>query len=62
MKGIGIVAMKTCSAGKYSPVPDTPPSFKEAVRWVLQHEFISSAAVAMASFEQLDEHVSLFKK
>ncbi len=56
--GIGVIAMKTCSGGKYSPSPDTEPSYREAVRWVLGHPFISSAAVAMANFEQVDEHVS----
>ena len=44
-KGIGIIAMKTCSGGKYSPSPGIEPSFKEAVKWVLQHKFISSAAI-----------------
>ena len=57
-RGIGVVAMKTCSGGKYSPSPDIEPSFKEAVKWVLQHDFVSSAAVAMANFEQVDEYVN----
>ena len=57
-KGIGVVAMKTCSGGKYSPLAGVDPSFKEAVLWVLKHEFISSAAIAMANFEQVDEHTS----
>ena len=56
--GIGVVAMKTCSGGKYSPSPGIEASFSEAVRWVIQHPFISSAAVAMANFEQVDEHVA----
>jgi aryl-alcohol dehydrogenase-like predicted oxidoreductase len=60
-KGIGVVAMKTCSGGKYSPSADIEPSYKEAVLWVLQHKFISSAAIAMANFEQVDEHTSWFK-
>ena len=58
-KGIGIIAMKTCSGGKYSPSPDVVPGFPEAVRWVIQHPYISSAAVAMANFEQVNEHVQL---
>jgi aryl-alcohol dehydrogenase-like predicted oxidoreductase len=58
-KGIGIIAMKTCSGDKYSPSPGFEPSYKEAVKWVLQHPFISSAAIAMANFEQVDEHISL---
>ncbi len=59
-KGIGVVAMKTCSGGKYSPSPETEPGYPEAVRWVIQHSYVSSAAVAMANFEQVDEHVSIF--
>jgi uncharacterized protein len=60
-KGIGVIAMKTCSGGKYSPSPDIEPGFKEAVLWVLQHKFISSAAVAMPNFEQVDEHILLLR-
>jgi aryl-alcohol dehydrogenase-like predicted oxidoreductase len=60
-KGIGVIAMKTCSGGKYSPAANIEPSFKEAVLWVLQHKFISSAAIAMANFEQVDEHTSWLK-
>jgi len=56
-KGIGIIAMKTCSGGKYSPSTDVEPGFREAVTWVTGHPYISSAAVAMASFEQVDEYV-----
>jgi aryl-alcohol dehydrogenase-like predicted oxidoreductase len=60
-KGIGVIAMKTCSDGKYSPSADIEPSYKEAVLWVLQHKFISSAAITMANFEQVDEHTSWLK-
>lgn len=56
-KGIGVIAMKTCSGGKYSPSSDSEPSFREAVRWVISHPFVSAAAVAMASFEQIDEYL-----
>lgn len=57
-KGIAVIAMKTCSGGKYSPSSAVEPSYKEAVLWVLQHKFISSASIAMVNFEQIDEHVS----
>jgi len=60
-KGIGVIAMKTCSCGKYSPSANIAPDYKEAVLWVLKHKFISSAAIAMSSFEQVDEHTSWFK-
>jgi uncharacterized protein len=55
-KGIGVIAMKTCSGGKYSPSADIKPSYKEAVLWVLHHKFISSASIAMSNFEQVNEH------
>lgn len=58
LKGIGVVAMKTCSGGKYSPGPGHESSYNEAVNWVLKHSFVSSAAVAMADFEQVNEHIS----
>ena len=60
-KGIGVVAMKTCSGGMYSPSPEIEPSYKEAVLWVLKHKFISAAAIAMVNFEQIDEHTSWLK-
>jgi hypothetical protein len=56
-KGTGVIAMKTCSGGKYSPAPDIEPSFREAVIWVLRHKFISAAAIAMSNFEQVDENI-----
>jgi aryl-alcohol dehydrogenase-like predicted oxidoreductase len=58
-KGIGVIAMKTCSGGKYSPSADIEPSCSEAVRWVISHSYISSAAIAMANFEQVDEYISM---
>ncbi len=58
-KGIGIVAMKTCSGGKYSPSPEVTPGYSEGVKWVLQKKYISVAAIAMANFEEINEHLSL---
>jgi aryl-alcohol dehydrogenase-like predicted oxidoreductase len=58
-KGKGVIAMKTCSGGPYSPSAGIQPDFMEAVKWVLKHDFISSAAVAMASFEQVNQHLPL---
>lgn len=58
-KGIGIVAMKSCSGGKYSPSYDVKPSYREAVKWVLDHKFISSAMIAFSSFEHIDEFTDL---
>ena len=60
-KGKGIIAMKTCSGGPYSPSAGIKPGFTEAVKWVLEHKFISAAAVAMSSFEQVNDHLPLLK-
>lgn len=60
-RGIGVISMKTCSGGKYSDSAGKEPDFKEAVSWVLNHKFVSSAAIAMANFEQVDEHLPLLK-
>jgi aryl-alcohol dehydrogenase-like predicted oxidoreductase len=60
-KGKGVIAMKTCSGGPYSPSASITPDFMEAVKWVLSHKFISSAAVAMSSFEQVNQHLPLLK-
>lgn len=60
-KGTGVIAMKTCSGGPYSPSEGIAPGYMEAIKWVLQHNFISSAAVAMSSFEQVNEHLPLLK-
>ena len=58
-KGIGIIAMKTCSGGPYAPDNKTDPSIPAAVKWVLQQEYIHAAAVAMANFTEVDEHIRI---
>jgi aryl-alcohol dehydrogenase-like predicted oxidoreductase len=58
-KGTGVIAMKTCSGDKYAPSPGVEPGYPEAVKWVLSHGFVSSAAVAMANFGQVNEHISM---
>jgi aryl-alcohol dehydrogenase-like predicted oxidoreductase len=57
-KGIGVIAMKTCSGGTYSPSPGVGPGFPEAVKWVLHHNYISGAAVAISNFEQADDYLA----
>ena len=57
-KGTGIVAMKTCSAGSYDPEDKGEESFRNAVNWVLKQDYIDSAAVAMSSYEQVNEHTN----
>ncbi|MFH2107593.1 MAG: aldo/keto reductase [Chrysiogenia bacterium] len=59
--GIGIVAMKTCSAGPYALRKGDAPSLAGAVRWVTDNPYIASAVPAIANFTQLEEHLSMHR-
>ena len=54
---IGIVAMKTCSAGAYAPDAESKPSYVEALKWVLDHSYINTMAVAMGSINELNHNI-----
>ena len=56
---LGIVAMKTCSAGPYALTDTEKPSFKGALEWVISHSYISTMAVAMANFSEVNEDVKV---
>lgn len=60
-RGTGIVAMKTCISGPYCCDGDPEATYAGAVKWVLQQPYIHSSAVAMANFQQLDEHLTANK-
>ena len=55
--GTGIVAMKTCLSGPRSPGKGIPPTYMDAVKWVINHEFIHTTATAMANIRQIDENL-----
>lgn len=54
--GVGLIAMKTCSGGPYSPDGKSEPSFENALRWILTQNKVHSLAVAMGNFEQMEEN------
>jgi len=54
---IGIIAMKTCSGGSYSPDGRSKPSYKSALKWVLNHSYINTMAVAMGNVKEINENV-----
>ncbi len=56
---LGVVAMKTCSAGPVAFVGAPKPSFKGALRWVLDHAFVGTMAVAMSNMDQIKENASV---
>jgi len=55
-QGIGLLAMKSCSGGPYSPDGKSEPTFENALRWVLAQNKVHSAPVAMGNFEQMEEN------
>jgi len=57
--GVGIVAMKTCSGGPYSPDGVSQPTFRNALEWILSHSYISTMAVAMGNFKQIKENLQV---
>lgn len=54
--GTGLLAMKSCSGGPYSPDGKSKPSFENALRWVIEQNRVHSLAVAMGNFEQMEEN------
>ncbi len=59
--GIGMIAMKTCSAQPYAWRPGEAPSLAGAVRWVTDKPYIASAVPAMANFTQLEQHLAMHR-
>lgn len=55
--GIGVVAMKTCSGGPYSPDGIVEPSYAEALKWILSHHYVHTLAVSMGSIQEMKEDV-----
>lgn len=56
---IGIIAMKTCSGGPYSPNEKSEPSFKDGLKWILDHSYIHSATVAMGNISEIQENIQV---
>jgi len=54
---IGIIAMKTCSGGPYSPDGRSKPSYKAALKWVSNHSYVNTMAVAMGNVKEINENV-----
>jgi aryl-alcohol dehydrogenase-like predicted oxidoreductase len=54
--GIGLLAMKSCSGGPYSPDGKSEPTFENALRWVLAQNKVHALAAAMGNFEQMEEN------
>jgi len=55
MNNIGIIAMKTCSGGPYAFKGEDQPSYRSALKWILNHSYINTMAVAMGNLSELNE-------
>ena len=53
---MGIIGMKSCSAGPLKGKDDQEATYGNAIKWVLEKPYIQSAAVAMANFDQIEEN------
>ena len=63
-KGIGLVAMKTQAGGANRPDPKlgkplTPVSQTALLKWVLQHEAITTAIPGYTTYDQLEQNFSV---
>ncbi|MFC1558501.1 aldo/keto reductase [candidate division KSB1 bacterium] len=54
---IGLIAMKTTSGGPYSPDKKSKPTYKDALKWLLNHEYIHTMAVAMGNLDEINENI-----
>lgn len=64
--GIGIVAMKTQAGGTVKPDPKLPkqllPSSQTALlKWVLNHEFVTTAIPGFSTYEHLEQDFSVVR-
>ena len=58
--GVGFVAMKTTSGGPYAFDSDAEPSYASALKWILQHDFVDTMAVAMDSIGKISENLKCY--
>jgi len=60
-KGVGILAMKTCSGGPFAYDKDDQPTFPGAIRWVIDQPEVDCAVVAMANYKEIEENTGIFE-
>jgi aryl-alcohol dehydrogenase-like predicted oxidoreductase len=58
---IGFVAMKTVSGGPYQPSGQEKATYQAALKWVIQYDFVSTMAVAINNFQELEEDIHAIK-
>lgn len=56
--GMGLIAMKTCSAGPYKEEGQSEATYTAALRWILKNKHISTTVPAMGNFREVDEDIN----
>ena len=56
-KGMGVIVMKTCSGGPLKKEGETRGTYQAGLKWNLRNKNISTMAVGMASFREVNEDV-----
>ena len=59
-KGVGILAMKTCSGGPFAYDKADQPTLPGAIRWVIDQPEVDCAVVAMANYKEIAEDTGIF--
>ena len=60
--GIGIIAMKTCSAGPYKAQGESKATFSSALKWIRKNPHISTTVPGMANFAEVEEDIKAMGK
>ena len=55
--GMGIIVMKTCSGGPLKQEGELRGSYQAGLKWILRNRNVSSMAVGMGSFREINEDV-----
>jgi len=57
--GLGVVAMKTMAGGFLDKERTKPVNCKAALKWVLQHDCVTTCIPSVTTFDQLEENLSV---
>ena len=55
--GMGLITMKTCSAGPLRRDGESKATYTAALKWILRNENISTMVPGMGNFREIEEDV-----
>ena len=60
-KGMGIIVMKTCSAGPLKKEGEVRGTYQASLKWILRNKNVSTMAVGMGNFREINEDVGVME-